>query len=212
MSQDPPRMPDPSSLTTQQLWREISALKELLTTRIEAVEKAVEIAHADLVRVPTEVQKAVGNLKELHHGKFEEQAALRDEKFAGVQKQLEERDVRVEQSARDTKTAVDAALAAQEKAVGKQTETFSESIGKSEAGFTKQIDQIGARITDLTKNFDEKIDGLKQRLDRGDGRGEGTATARTTQQSSNALIVAIVIGIAGFLTGVAGLAIAFLKH
>lgn len=172
--------PDPSELTTQALWREVSALKELVFSRLDAIQLAIDIAHQDLVRVPTEVQKAVGNLKDLHEEKFRSveaqlinQGALRDEKFAGVQKQLTERDVRIEQTARDTKTAIDAALAAQEKAGSKQTETFSESIGKSEASFTKQIDQIGVRITDLTKNFDEKIDGLKQRLDRGEGRGEG---------------------------------------
>jgi hypothetical protein len=203
--------PDPTELTTQALWREISALKELFNSRLEAMQRAIDVAHDDLVRVPTEVMKAVGTLRDQHEEKFKtheekfksveqhikDQAALRNERFDSVQKQLEERDVRSEQASRDDKVAISAAFAAQEKIGEKQTEAFSESIGKSEAGFTKQIDQIGARITDLTKTFDDKIDGLKQRLDRGEGRGEGQVVQRGFQQTTSSFTLAIIVALIG---------------
>ncbi len=142
---------DPSVLTTQQLWREVAVLKELLNNRIEAVEKAVKVSHDDYVRVPTDVQKYVGALERLH-----------EEKFNSVEKQFKERDTRVYQTATDTKLAVDAALQAAEKAVG-----------KSEASTVKQIDAQSLLISNTAKSLDGKIDDVKDRLTRIEGQGMG---------------------------------------
>lgn len=255
------QLADPSSLTTQQLWREIAALKELLYSRIESLdenqksrieelENKIDNAHTDLVRVPTEVTKAVVNLRDLieaeirsteskieankhlllskidaaekvatttHEGmarvpadtqlavmnlkllhderfhsldeqntsriqaidkRLEDLSTLLNEKFAGVEKQFKERDVRVEQTARDTKVAVDAALQASEKAVGKQNESFALSIAKSETATMKQIDQQAAIIGNATKSLDDKINDLKDRLTRIEGQGVGKAESR----------------------------------
>lgn len=188
---------DPSALTTQQLWREIQNLKELLETRISSIEKSIEVAHEDLVRVPTDVQKQVGNLKELH-----------EEKFRSIEVQFRERDVRVEQTSRDTKTAVDAALAAQEKAVGKQNESFSLSTAKSEESFTKQIDALFQLLQTNTKSIETQIGELKDRLNRGEGRGEGTKETKTTQQDTNKYVLAVlalIFTIVAFFIGRGGL-------
>lgn len=219
---------DPSPLATQSLWREIANLKSLSDQRMDAIERAVDVSHQDLVRVPTEVQKAIAGLKELYESKFgvkfeavtaqfieleklrnekfaslvsqiADAAGLRDEKFRGVQKQFEERDTRVDQSARDTKTAVDAALAAQEKAFVKQSETFAASTAKTEESFTKQIDQLRDLGQVNTKSLDDKISELKDRFNRGEGRGEGVDKTRTIGTHNNqwAIITTImVVGIA----------------
>lgn len=173
---------DPSILTTQQLWREIAGLKELILRELQSIQKAVDVAHADLVRVPTEVTKAVSSLEKLHECKFEnidkwqlerivnidkrmlDATNLVTEKFSGIEKQFKERDVRVEQSAIQTKVAVDAALQAAEKAVNKQNESFAQSIAKSEAATTKNIDQQAVLIGAMTKGFDDKIDDIKERM------------------------------------------------
>lgn len=190
---------DPSSLTTQQLWREIAALKELMLTHIMAMEQAIKVAHDDLTRFPTEVQKAITTLKDLHEEKFGSVtkeftaiAALRDEKFAGVQKQFSERDVRVEQTAKDTKTAVDAALAAQEKAVAKQNESFVAATNKSEAATTKQIDAQGSLITTATNALESKISDLKERLLLIEGRSGGRKDLWGYVAGGIMLIIAII--------------------
>src|ERR1700738_2861976 len=141
--------PDPTVRTVEQLQREVSALKELHGVRLEAMDKAIQVAHDDLVRVPTDVQKAVGSLKDvlqetfkIHDEKFQSTQQLAAEKFAGIQKQFDERDVRTEQSATATKIAVDAALQAQKEAAGAQNESNAAAIAKSEAATTKQIDGI----------------------------------------------------------------------
>lgn len=160
---------DPSALTTQALLREITSLEKLTAQRMDAIEKAVTVAHENLVRVPTEVDKAIGHLKEVMVVKFE----TTEERFSSIHTQFRERDVRVEQTAKDTKTAVDAALAAQEKSAGKQAESFGLSIGKSEAATTKQIDQLGVLIQQNTKATDDKITDLKDRITRIEGTGRG---------------------------------------
>jgi hypothetical protein len=71
---------DPTPLTTAQLLREIASLKELVLSKIEAIDKAITVAHDDLVRVPTDVQKQVGTLKDLHGALIE-----------GIQKELVDR-------------------------------------------------------------------------------------------------------------------------
>jgi hypothetical protein len=62
--------PDPSTLTTAQLLRELTSLKELFTTRIDAVEKAQEKFEENMLRVPTEVDRGVKTLRELLESKL----------------------------------------------------------------------------------------------------------------------------------------------
>jgi len=147
----------------------IAELEKLMTQRMEAIEKAVSVAHEDLVRVPTAMDKAIGNLREVVDGKLD----TIYEKLTGVGTQFRERDVRVAQTALDTKTAVDAALAAQKELANKQAESFGLSIGKSEAAVTKQIDQLGVIIQQNTKASDDKIADIKERLTRIEGAGKG---------------------------------------
>jgi len=53
-------VPDPTILTTQQLQREVAALKEIIFTRLDANDKAVELLHADVTRVPTDRAQITG--------------------------------------------------------------------------------------------------------------------------------------------------------
>lgn len=155
-------VPDPTEKTTESLLREISSLREVLeskiegqrdvlATRIDGMAKAVELLQVITDRQPLDVDKKIAHLQKLH-----------EEKFHSIDVQFRERDVRVEQTAKDTKTAVDAALAAQEKSAGKQADSFALSIGKSENATTKQIDAL-----------DEKINDMKERVTRIEGAGKG---------------------------------------
>lgn len=206
LPQAPPE-PDPSVLTTAALLREVASLKELVFTRIDAIDKAITVAHDDLVRVPTEVQKTVGNLRDLHDQRFEAvekeleyRTTLYNEKFASVQTQFRERDTRVEQTAKDNKVAVDAALSAAKEAFGEQNKSSALAIAKSETSIAKQIDSLVALITTATKALDDKITDAKDRLTRLEGKGEGT------QDHKDYMFLVI-----GALIGLAGLAFAVFK-
>jgi len=119
---------DPTFLTTQQLLREMESLKDLVFTRLDAMDKAMELFNANITRVPTDTDKQISHLKELHA-----------EKFGGVEKQFRERDIRAEREARDNKVAVDAAFAAQKEAAAKQDEANAKAIDKSEKSTSETI-------------------------------------------------------------------------
>lgn len=129
------RFPDPTELTTAQLQREISTLKELLVARFEAVD-AGSTLRAQVVM----------------------------EKFDSVAQRFSERDTRTDQTARNDKVNLDAAFAAAKEAVGEQNKSSALAIAKSEAATTKQIDQVGSQLTVSSAALTDKIDDTKNRM------------------------------------------------
>lgn len=157
-------IPDPTPMTTAALDRALSSLREILETNIEGVEqllktrldgmdKAVDLLQDRASLQPGAVDAKILNLRTLH-----------EEKFDSVQKQFTERDTRTDQQASSTKLAVDAALQAVKEAGAKQQDSSDKAIAKSEAATTKQIDAIVDRIAANTKASDDKINDLKERI------------------------------------------------
>ncbi len=159
-------VPDPTILTTQQLVREIAASREIIETRLDAMDTATELNKAATDNIPRLINDKVAELRTL----VEEKIAGLLEKFHSIDIQFKERDTRTEQSSKDSKVAVDAALQAAKEAVGEQNKSSALAIAKSEAATNKQLDQIGMLITTTNKALDEKINDLKGRLDRGEGQ------------------------------------------
>jgi len=167
---DPPLI-DPTVLTTQQLVREITSLRELfearmgematgnllhvknLETRLDAMDKAIELVQSNSNRLPSWIDEKIQAMQAIH-----------EEKFSSVQTQFKERDTRTDQTSRDSKVAVDAALTAQKDAVKEQTTASERAIAKSEAATMKQIDQISVLINATNNGMNDKIDDIKQRL------------------------------------------------
>ncbi len=185
-------IPDPTVLTTQQLQREIATSRELveskisgfkdtIETRLAAMDKAITLLQTQTDRLPALILDAVKQLQNLH-----------EEKFRSIETQFVERDTRTEQTSRDSKVAVDAALQAAKEAVGEQNKSNALAIAKSEATFTKQIDQIGVLISTLQKGLDEKIDDLRLRMQ----------VTESVKKGGNE-VWAIVIGTAGLLLAAA---------
>lgn len=192
--------PDPTVLTTEQtermkeaLLREILASREIVEskllgiktvfeTRLEGMDKAIEIFHRQTDMFPSKVQAGVENLQRLHQ-----------EKFDSIATQFQERDTRTEQTSRDSKVAVDAALQAAKEAVGEQNKSNALAIAKSEATFTKQIDQIGVLVTSMGKGFDDKVDDIKSRLQ-----------AMESQRKGAGDVWAIWFAATGFAIGIGG--------
>jgi len=197
-------VPDPTILTTQQLIREIATAREVIETRLNGMDKAIELLQAASDRYPAFMQQAVGRLQELH-----------EEKFRSIEVQFKERDTRTEQTSRDSKVAVDAALSAQVKSVDAQNISNSLAISKSEAGFTKQIDQIGALIQATGKATDDKIDDIKTRLNSIEVRTnafEGRSTGKADTVSSVGYIVLGIIAGLATLISVATLIFNVMRH
>lgn len=184
--------PDPTERTIDSLRREIGALKEVLvglidgrfaviSTRLDGADKAVKLLQEATDKMPAEVNQAIRRLQELH-----------EEKFASIQLQFQERDVRVEQSSTATKIAVDAALQAAKEAVGAQNVSSAQAIAKSEAATTKQIDAIGTLIAAQAKSSDEKNDDIKSRVQMIEGHTKGIGDSWGVIVGAVGIIVAIV--------------------
>lgn len=148
--------PDPTTLTTQQMLREVERAKELLQYGIASVRD------------------------------------LTSEKFISVETQLSliERQ-RVEQK-KDTKDAVDAALAAAKEAVQEQTKASGEAIGKSEALTKTQLEQQNTTFNTGIASVVDKLDDLKDRIVRIETRGTVAIDHRNDQRLNIGQIVSII--------------------
>lgn len=215
-------VPDPTRLTTEQLQREIFGLRELLEvklgeassavdlvrkiieTRLDGMDEAIRLLQdtADKFhdRFPVRIDEKIAALREVNEQRFNAVTATHEEKFSSIQTQFRERDVRTEQSSKDSKVAVDAALQAAKEAVGEQNKSSALAIAKSETATTKQIDQLGMLIQTMTKGFDDKIVDVKDRVTRIEGTGSGVSAT-----------VGYVVGGVGILIGLGGLILAFLR-
>jgi hypothetical protein len=164
--------PDPSSLTTAAMLREVEnaraanevraigiehrveCAKEILETRLSALDKAILLLQNNLDRAPSASEM---------HAKFEEKFKSVDIQFGGISTQFKERDTRTEQLSIATTTAIAAALQAAEKAVGKQQESSAALIEKNERSTTKQIDAIVDMMKISQKASEDKFTDMKDR-------------------------------------------------
>lgn len=184
-------IPDPTLLTTAQLDRAISNLDARLTTRLDGMDKAAELLHADFTRVPTEVDRQISHLRDLLMGEISKLRAETAEVFKRIEVQFIERDKRTEQLALASSTAIAAALQAAKEAVGAQNTSNSIAIAKSEQSTAESLRQLQALFTNDSRATNAKVDDLKSRLDKGEGGTIQTKEVRRDSRDNMGLIVAI---------------------
>jgi len=171
--------PDPTLLTTEQNMRSIAALRE-------------------------EAKEWVDALQLLLESKLSGKDTYYEEKFASIQIQFKERDVRTDQTASQVKLAVDAALQAQKEAAGEQAKSFSAATTKSETAMNRQIEGLDGKITDV-----------KDRLNRVEAMNIGAASKRQDSREETALsqhgsqnqiaLLAAVVAAVGILIALGGI-------
>jgi type VI protein secretion system component VasK len=166
-------MQDPTALTTAQLLRELVSLREIVETRLNAIDKATQLFQENLMRVPTDTDKQIAHLKSLH-----------DEKFAAVSQQFKDRDIRSDQDKQVASTAVTAALQAQKDLIALQN-----------SNTTKQVDSILALLASTNTALNDKVGVINGRLDRGDGGHSAGAAYLTTGLAVAAIIVSLGVGV-----------------
>jgi hypothetical protein len=164
-------IPDPTALTTQQLLRELGALRELIGARLDGMDRAATVLSETVNRTPTVIQTEISHVRELV-----------DERFTSIALQFRERDTRTEQAAKAGKEALDAALLAAKELVTQQNEANRGEAAKTEQNFTKQIDAQAARI-----------DELKERIDRGEGSASGSAQTRTEGRLDMGQVIQVLV-------------------
>lgn len=177
-------MSDPSALTTQQLLRELGSLREIINARLDGMDKILGLLQSGMDNRQQAITAEVTHLRTLH-----------EEKFHSISIQFSERDTRTEQTSKDSKVAVDAALQAAKEAVGEQNKSSALAIAKSENSTTKQIDQIGINIQSTTENLNDKIDDVKARLLTIDGLTTGSKDHREDGRANIAIGVSLLMAV-----------------
>jgi hypothetical protein len=185
-----------TNLTTSDILREISNLKENMETRFDAMDKAVTKVNEDFTRVPTSLDKAIDQLKEWISERFNGVKI----QFEGIEKQFAERDVRVNQASTTAKTAVDAALSAQKEAASDQNKSLILSINKSEQSTASQLEQQRVVLIAVEKTLSDKIGVISNRLNlwEGAGLGKHEISAPLWAMASAILTALIITGIMTF--------------
>lgn len=145
----PPGLPDPSVLTTEQMTRAVRAERDyvdgqvgIIQERLDGIDKASVVLNETVTRVPTQLQVAIGQVRE-----------LMDEKFHSVDRRFA-----------DNKQAVDSALAAQEKQAAAQDKSNQAAITKSEDQTAKTIDELKGLFTSETRAIGQRIDETKEHV------------------------------------------------
>lgn len=163
---------------TEQLDREgvrrhIHGLREILETRLDGMDKAIALRQSAMDHAWSHVDEKIAAVQAVQEQRVLNLSDTYGERFNSIQMQFKERDVRTDQSSKDSKVAVDAALQAAKEAVGEQNKSSALAISKSEASITKQIDQLGQQIQAITKASDDKFTDVKERLTRIEGGSQG---------------------------------------
>jgi hypothetical protein len=200
--------PDPTVLTTEALNREIATLRMLLSSeisalrasidaRIGAIDEATRLRLQTTEQFPDLIKQEISHLLDIHDKDISALkeaivAAVRihDERFGMVELRFTERDTRMHQSADAAQSALQAALLAAKELVNAQGQASTEAAGKSEASITKQIDQIGMIIQALEKAVNIRISEIKERIDRGEGVGNGALAQRVDSRAAMNIAIA----------------------
>jgi hypothetical protein len=158
-----------------------------------------------------QLRRELGMLRELIEARIEGDDKFVAERFAGIQKQFEERDIRTKLQVDAASTAVSAALQAQKEAAYQSQQSNDKAILKSEAGFSKEIGSLETLINATKESLTQTIGDLRSRLDRGEGGNTGAKEARQDAQMTIGTVLGIVGGIVGILTLIAAIMVGVIE-
>lgn len=179
--------------------------------RLAAMDKATDLQHQDMVRVPTLLQSAIKDVRELLAQELKtEVAILRGEldrmlaettaTFATVNLRFVEWEKRSRDLDEARALALAAALQAAKEAVTEQNRSNNTAIAKSEASFSEQIKQMQTTSEAANRATNEKIDDIKSRLDRGEAGIAGAQHSTTERRLDAGTIMGFLALIGVFLS------------
>jgi hypothetical protein len=193
--------PDPTVATNDAVERAVKSERDYvigeisrLEERLRGIDEATKLRLEMLPGITVEIDEKVKNLKELSEKEFDHIK----EKFATAE------NLRVEQK-EDSKTNLDAALAAQKEAASEQNKSNTTAINKSEEQQQESIKKLEDLFTTKTQALSDKFDDLKQRVDRNEANIQGGLQTRQEGRANTNIItqvlavaVALILGILSY--------------
>jgi hypothetical protein len=148
--------------------------------------------------------KLEATMRALIQAEITHQAELFNEKLRVVATEFNMLEARTAEQKKDTKDALDAALAAQKEAVANQTLSSEKSITKSETATIERIRAVETLLTTSTSAMDGKVGDLKDRVVAIEaiklGNTEGAATVHQSGVDTRAIIATIISVVLALIT------------
>jgi hypothetical protein len=210
--------PDPSLITNAAIDRESRSLEQRVFARIDGIEKAIEVQHADMVRAPTELARALqaqrdlfisdmktfgasmGNLQKevdgITNSAFITVSNLKDlvySKIAELSSVTIEKFAGVNSQFEERDTRTDQRAGDTKLAVDAAFAAAKEATAKIEAGFTKQIESMADQIGTIVKNADDKVGDLKDRITAMESRTAGMQSQTTERRLDGGAMVGLIV-------------------
>jgi hypothetical protein len=213
--------PDPTLLTTDNLRREVSGLKELLSTRIDAYGQVMDVYRDTIehdrsttiqLNRAAVLEERVKALESLMEEKFLKVGLQIEETRSSTQLQIRERDVRTDKTAGDAFTAVQAAFSAQKEAASKSEDNITKYIDNMMILINQSKQGNDDRFNAASKYNDDRYSEIRERLTAIEARASFPAQSfpSSTNQSANPTVL---LGIAlAVLLGLAALVVVIVKH
>lgn len=159
--------------------REIRNVTALFAARFEGLEKNVTSFQADLVRVPTALDRAILALRELLEVRIARNADVTMQQFNRIDQLLVERDKRVDsmlierdkrldQSTVSSSLAIAAALQAQKEAAAETQKASNIAIAKAEVATADSIKQLQTLFQTAIGGLTTQVSDVKSRMDKGE--------------------------------------------
>lgn len=169
---------------------------DTVTTNPDPTSNVRELVEAAILRIDNLREarsqlfdKALSDLEALTSARFESVAR----EFALIESR------RIEQKV-DTKTAVDAALSAAEKAVKEQQAASEKSILKSETAAAEQSKQQNATFTAALKGVTDGFSDLKERVGKFETQSQARADGRTDSRLNMGSVVGVIMAVFAFVS------------
>ena len=236
--------PNPSVIIAEAIDRAIAnataiqvARFDATHTRVDGVEKAVEVFQADLTRVPTQLDRAIAGQSAIFYARLdaigkdldriyadlgmrgsdisEAITHLRDLSFGKIQELSSvttERFTAVAAQFAERDTRTDQRAGDTKLAVDAAFAAAKEATGEIKTGFTKQIDAMVVIIDTKTNNLSSTLGDLKERFTALEARTQGLTAGRETVRTEQQDTRGIIFGVLGIMIGGAALLVSVLVH
>lgn len=127
------------------------------------------------------LQREISSLKELFYSEIKHVQEIEHDHFERVHAKFDER-----------KAQMDIALEGQRESARVATDSINITIGKMDASYTKLFDQMQLLVSTTVKNFDDKINDIKSRIDRGEGHHTGVSSLWGVILGGGSFILALI--------------------